>query len=368
MSVSAPELDRNIGRTLGGQYRLVRVIGRGGTGAVFEAQDLGRDRRCAVKMLHPEWAAEPSVAGRFAREARAASSIHNEHIVTVIGGGTDEGCPYLAMELLEGEDLGTRLRREGRIPLGDALHVAAQVLCGLAAAHAAGIVHRDLKPDNVLLGERAGDANFATIVDFGMSKIGKPPGGTAPLPLTRRGIIVGTPFYMAPEQVRSLPDVDGRADLYSLGAILFECLSGRPPHVGESYEQVLVGLCLNDAPDLRKVAPDVPVEVAAFVARALARERAERFSSAAQMLEALRELAPEDGAAWAPLGEEVLATARRTRARVVGAAAIAMIAGAGAMIAWVAAQRAAQSGGTVRSPAGSSVATAPAKSAPLDNR
>jgi serine/threonine-protein kinase len=378
MSVSAPELDRKIGRTLGGQYRLVRVIGRGGTGAVFEAEVLGSNARCAVKMLHAEWATEPSVAGRFAREARAASSIQNEHIVTVIGGGTDDGCPYLAMELVQGEDLGTRLRREGRIPLGDALHVAAQVLRGLAAAHAAGIVHRDLKPDNVLLGERAGDTNFATIVDFGMSKIEKPRSGTAPLPLTRQGVIVGTPFYMAPEQVRSLPDVDGRADLYALGAILFECLSGRPPHVGESYEQVLVAMCLNDAPDLRKVAPEVPAEVAAFVARALARERAERFASAEEMLEALRELAPEDRAAWAPMGEEVRANARRARMRVVGAAAIALIAGAGAMIAWLAAQRApqnggvappgAQSGDVARSRSGSSVATAPAKSAPLDNR
>jgi serine/threonine-protein kinase len=363
MSVSAPDLDRKIGRTLGGQYRLVRVIGRGGTGTVFEAEDVAGARRCAVKMLHPEWASEPSVAGRFAREARAASSIQNEHIVTVIGGGTDEGCPYLAMELVEGEDLGTRLRRECRIPLADALHVAAQVLRGLSAAHAAGIVHRDLKPDNVLLGARAGEADFATIVDFGMSKIGKPKGGTAPLPLTRRGVIVGTPFYMAPEQVRGLPDVDGRADLYALGAILFECLSGRPPHVGESYEQVLVAMCLNDAPDLRKFAPEVGEEVAAFVARALARERAERYSSAEEMLEALRELAPEDRAAWAPLGDEVRANARRARMRVVGAAAIAMIAGAGAMIAWVAAQRAAQAPGGSSAPK-----TVPVKSAPLDNR
>jgi serine/threonine-protein kinase len=357
MSASAPELEAMIGRTLGGKYRLVRLLGRGGMGCVFEAENVAIGKRFAVKLLDREWSKDPDVAGRFAREARAASAVESEHIVSVVDAGTDEACPYIAMELLRGEDLGTRLRRESRVPQREALHVAAQVLRGLAAAHAAGIVHRDLKPDNVLLVDHAGDPNFAKIVDFGISKIEKPHGGTAPLALTRRGVILGTPLYMSPEQARSLSDVDGRADLYSVGAILFECLAGRPPHVGESYEQILLSLCMQDAPDVRVYAPDVPEEVAAFVARALARERAERFSSAAEMLSALRALAPADPAAR-PLPAEAMQAlgaapvsavhpteaawtapeldahqrARRARARAAVTAVVATLAGAVATI------------------------------------
>src|SRR6516225_6179856 len=126
MSASAPELDAMIGRTLGGKYRLVRVIGRGGMGAVFEAENVAISKRLAVKLLDPEWAKDPAVAGRFAREARAASAVDSEHIVSVVDAGTDDGCPYIAMELLKGEDLGTRLRRESRVPQRDALHITAQ--------------------------------------------------------------------------------------------------------------------------------------------------------------------------------------------------------------------------------------------------
>ncbi len=252
------------------------------------------------------------------------------------------------MELLRGEDLGTRLRRDSRVPQRDALHIAAQVLKGLAAAHAAGIVHRDLKPDNVFLVEQAGSAGFAKIVDFGMSKIGKLPGGTAPLALTRRGVILGTPLYMAPEQARGLPDVDGRADLFSLGAILFECLTGRPPHVGESYEQILLARCMQDAPDVRMYAPEVPPAVAAFVGRALARERAERFASAAEMLGALRALAPDDPAAAVRGGGPADAEgskldaqerARRGRVRAAATAILATMTGAAATVGWLAVRR-----------------------------
>jgi serine/threonine-protein kinase len=260
-----------LGRILGGRYRVVRSIGRGGTGEVFEAEDASTAERRAIKVLDREWAKDEVVVGRFAREGRAASDVKSEHIVRVLDGGTEEGCPYLVMELLRGEDLGARLRRLRRIPLDESLHVVRQVLRGLAAAHAAGIVHRDLKPDNVLLVERGGDRHFVKVVDFGMSKIDRPRDSTAPLALTRRGVVLGTPLYMAPEQARASPQVDRRADLYSVGAILFECLAGRPPHTGEGYEQILLSICTTDAPDVRRWAPDVPDDVAALVARALAR-------------------------------------------------------------------------------------------------
>ncbi len=291
------EHEELIGRTIGGKYSISRLIGRGGMGAVYEGENLSIGRKVALKFIDREWAKDEIVTSRFAREARAASSIESEHIVGVLDAGSDDGRPYLVMELLRGEDLGTRLRHKKRIPVGEALHVTAQILRGLAQAHEAGIVHRDLKPDNVFLVERGDDPLFVKIVDFGISKIERPKSGTAPLALTQRGIVLGTPFYMSPEQAQAFADVDSRADLYSVGAILFECLAGRPPHTGESYEQVIVAICMRDAADLRTIDPAVPPGVSAFVAKALARDRAQRFGSAREMLAALHELAPEDPAA-----------------------------------------------------------------------
>ena len=295
-TMSEPQEDSEdlVGRTIGGKYLVTRRIGRGGMGTVYEAENQDVGKRVALKFIDREWAKDETIASRFAREARAANAIESEHIVQVFDAGTDSGRPYIVMELLRGEDLGARLRRSGYIPPADALHVVAQVLRGLARAHEAGIVHRDLKPDNVFLSERAGDPLFATIVDFGISKIARAKSGTVPLALTQRGIVLGTPFYMAPEQAQAFSDVDPRADLYSVGAILFECLTARPPHTGETYEQVIVSICMRDAPDVRSVRPDVADDVAAFVKTALSRHRDARFPSAAAMLEALRRFAPKE--------------------------------------------------------------------------
>ncbi len=283
-----------IGMTLAHRYTLRGLVGQGGMGAVYEAEHLGLGKSVAVKLVDPEFATDERIVARFAREARAMSAIESPHIVTVLDAGTEGGRPFLVMELLRGEDLGQRLRRTQRVPLREALHVLAQVLKGLAKAHAAGIVHRDLKPDNVFVLKRDGDPLFAKIVDFGVSKIERPRDRTSPLALTGRGTVLGTPFYMSPEQAQAAPDIDARADLYSVGAILFECLTGRPPHTGETYEQVILSICLSDSPDIRAIEPSVSAEVAAFVARALARDRNERFRSANRMLAALHDLAPEE--------------------------------------------------------------------------
>ena len=288
------ELEALVGRTVAGKYSILRLIGRGGMGAVYEAENLGIGKKVALKFVDKELARDEQVTSRFAREARAASSIESANIVTVFDAGIEDGRPYLVMELLRGEDLGTRLRRLGRVPVADALHVAAQVLRGLARAHDAGIVHRDLKPDNVFLVKGDGDPLHAKIVDFGVSKIHKAQSGTAVLALTGKGTILGTPLYMAPEQAQAVDDLDGRADLYSLGAILFECLSGRPPHTGESYEQIILSICMTDAPALETVEPTVPAAVSQFVAKALARSRNNRFRSAPEMLRALHEVAPDE--------------------------------------------------------------------------
>src|SRR5262249_41883027 len=149
-----------LGRDVGGKYLVTRLIGRGGMGAVYEAEHAAVGKKVAIKFIDQEWTKDEVVASRFAREARAANAIDSEHVVTVFAAGTDAGRPYLVMELLRGEDLGARLRRERRVPLEDSIHVIAQVLRGLARAHLAGIVHRDLKPDNVFLIDRGEDGLF----------------------------------------------------------------------------------------------------------------------------------------------------------------------------------------------------------------
>ncbi len=281
-----------IGQWIAGRYRLCALVGHGGMGAVYEAEHLELGTRVAIKLVDPEWAADQRVAARFAREAQAMSSIDSPHIVSVEGAGSENGRPYIVMELLRGEDLGERLRKEHRLPVGEALHVVAQILKGLSRAHSAGIVHRDLKPDNVFVVKGQTDPLFAKIVDFGISKIERPRDRTSPLALTGRGTVLGTPFYMCPEQAQAMPDVDARADLYSVGAILFECLTGRPPHTGETYEQVILSICMCDAVDVRVIDPTLAPEVADFVARALRRDRAARFASADRMLAALHTIAP----------------------------------------------------------------------------
>ena len=290
---SLPEL---IGRTIAGKYEVIRIIGRGGMGTVFEAEHKELGRKVAIKFIRGDHAKDERVTSRFAREARAASSIDSAHIVSCVDAGAEDGLPYIVMELLEGEDLGSRLRRDVRLPLEESLHIAAQLLRGLARAHDAGIVHRDLKPDNVFLVERDGDTSFVKVVDFGISKIQRASSATIPLALTGQGTVLGTPFYMAPEQAQADPDVDARADLYSVGAILFECLAGRPPHVGEYYEQVILAICMKDAPDLRAIVPATPAPVSKLVSRALERDRTRRFRSARQMLAAIHEIAPREKA------------------------------------------------------------------------
>jgi serine/threonine-protein kinase len=287
---------------LGQRYRLVRRIGRGGMGAVYEARVDGGYGRVAIKVIDAEHAANDVVAQRFAREARLTSAIGSDHVVTILDAGSDAGRPFLVMELLEGEDLGARLRARKRLSSDETMHIVRQALRALARAHDAGIVHRDLKPENVMLVRRDGDDTFVKLVDFGISKVRETRHGTAALALTKEGTLVGTPLYMAPEQARALPDVDARADLYSVGAIAFECLTGRPPHVGPTYEAIVVKACLEDAADVRQFAPDVPPEVAAFVARALARDRDARFPSAKAMLDAMpkRAAASKDDHAGGP--------------------------------------------------------------------
>jgi serine/threonine protein kinase len=279
------ELDLLVGSTVAGKYHIDRLIGRGGMGAVFQATNAAIGKRVALKFLGAETSQDGDAATRFQREAEAASLAESPHIVQIFDSGRSErGLPFLVMELLTGEDLRERLRREGRLSPEAAARIALQVLKALRQAHAAGIVHRDLKPDNVFLCRRDDEPAFVKIVDFGISKLQQSPGVDT---LTHKGAVLGTAFYMSPEQAQSFPDIDGRTDLFSVGAILYEMLTGAPPHSAPTYEAVLIAICTRDAEDVRVKAPEVPEKLARVIARALRRERAERYQSASEMLEDL---------------------------------------------------------------------------------
>jgi eukaryotic-like serine/threonine-protein kinase len=322
MNAPDPETDSLIGTLAAGKYRIDALLGRGGMGAVYQATHQAIGKRVALKFLWRDAARDADAVTRFQREAEAASRVESAHIVQIFdSGATDDGLPFLVMELLTGEDLRTRLRREGRLGLAEAIHVAGQVARGLIRAHEAGIVHRDLKPDNIFLCRRDDDPVFVKIVDFGISKVAR--GNAGPTTLTRRGVVLGTAFYMSPEQARAYQDVDGRTDLFSLGAILYEMLTGRPPHTGPAYEAVLIDICTQDAPDVRTLAPDVPASVAMVVARALERDRDERFQSAAEFYDALALAAPGllktgTGPRGPTPGESGESSASRTRPDPVG--------------------------------------------------
>ena len=279
-----------VGQTIAGKYRIERLVGSGGMGAVYEALNLAINKRVALKFLFRDEAIDRDTAARFQREAEAASAVNSAHIVQIFDAGTSEdGRPYLVMELLEGEDLRHRLKRVGRLPLEEAVVIAKQLSRALGRAHAAGIIHRDLKPDNIFICPRDDDPLFVKILDFGISKIVSAHTDT----LTRRGTVLGTAHYMSPEQAQAFADIDGRADLFSLGAILYEALAGRPPHLAKTFEAVLIRVCTTAADDIREHAPDVPEAIARVIAKSIERDREQRYQTAHDFTMALEQFAPE---------------------------------------------------------------------------
>ena len=338
-----------VGSVVAGKYRVDRLLGHGGMGAVFQATNLAIGKRVALKFLTRDAARDAEAAQRFQREALAASMVESSHIVQIFDSGTsDDGLPFLVMELLTGEDVRARLQREQRLSVEVAAAIGVQVLRALVRAHAQGIVHRDLKPDNIYLCERDDGALLVKLVDFGVSKLAR---GPALDTLTGRGTVLGTAYYMSPEQAQALEDVDGRTDLFSVGAILYECLSGRPPHVGPTYEAVLIAICTKDPEDIRSLAPVVPRALADVIHRALARERSQRYASAEAMLDELcaalpGALSPRTEASSVPLSSaNMLASrgalgssgrgARRRRARSVALGALALISGFALTALWL---------------------------------
>ncbi len=272
-----------IGQVLGNRYRILSVLGAGGMGVVYEAEHLGLERPVAVKVLNPLQAKKKNTVKRFQQEARAAGGIGHPNICEVYDmGWLEDGCPYLVMERLHGQNLADRIKKAGGMPFLEVVEVLCQVLAGLMAAHEKGIMHRDIKPENIFLARRTNAEPVAKILDFGVSK-GMAGGPEEPLDLTRTGMVMGTPYYMSPEQARGERNLDARVDVYACGVMLYECLTGRRPFLAPNYNALLLQI-LTEAPrPARERRPDLPAAFDPILRRAMARARDDRYPTAAAM-------------------------------------------------------------------------------------
>jgi serine/threonine protein kinase/Tfp pilus assembly protein PilF len=278
--VSADLQDR-LQSTLGATYTLERELGGGGMSRVFLAEERQLGRRVVVKVLPPELATEISIE-RFRREIQLAARLQHPHIVPLLGAGETGGIVYYTMPWVDGESLRARLERERQLAIDDALAIAREVADALAHAHANGVVHRDIKPDNVLL-----SAGHAMVVDFGIARAVQAAGTSEALTMT--GLTLGTPLYMSPEQAAGERDVDARADIYSLGCVLYEMLAGEPPFTGPNAQAVIAKRLTTDAPRITSVRAAVPPWLERALSRALQRVPADRFSTATELAKALAE-------------------------------------------------------------------------------
>ncbi|HET7544447.1 MAG TPA: serine/threonine-protein kinase [Polyangiaceae bacterium] len=281
--------DCRIGQVIADKYRIVRLLGRGGMGEVYEARHVVVGRRFALKFLHQHLARGPDSLSRFLREAQAAGALDSEHITAVLDFDTAaDGSPFLVMEYLTGESLAALLAREGPLPVSRAIALLLQVCRGLDVAHRAGIVHRDLKPDNLFVTQLTSGSALIKILDFGIAKLIEPGSDGA---ITSSGAILGTPFYMAPEQARGEKSVDFRADIHALGVIAYELLSGKKPHSGENYNAILAHILTQPVTPLSTLRPGLEPGLVAVIERALASEPARRQSSIAELGHALSSFA-----------------------------------------------------------------------------
>jgi eukaryotic-like serine/threonine-protein kinase len=276
------------GRTIAGKYQLERPLAKGGMGAVWVARHVLLDVVVAVKFMDPEAGASEEARVRFEREAKASAQLKSPNVVQVHDYGIEDGTPYLVMELLDGEDLGARLRREVRMSLRAASALLTQLGKGLRRAHEAGIVHRDLKPSNIFLQKQDEDI-VVKILDFGIAKSivpNKPLVGDA----TKTGLAIGSPPFMSPEQLRNSKGIDHRTDLWSVGVILFQCLTGRLPFQADDLTSLILCICMEPIPVPSEIALDLGPEVDRFFERALARDLSQRFQSVKELVDAFAAL------------------------------------------------------------------------------
>ncbi len=279
------------GEVLAGKFKVVKVLGAGGMGVVIEAEHLLLERRVALKFMGPELMADPEATARFLREAKAASLIPNEHVVKILDvDSLADGTPYIVMERLYGHDLASVIEREGRLEASRAVGYVLEAMEALAHAHAKGIVHRDLKPANLFLANREDGTTLVKVLDFGIAKSQDANGQSAGVTTSRT--VLGSPRYMAPEQMQSAKAADMRADVWALGTILFELVSGRPAFEGETLAALTVAICAGPPPSLASAFPSVPEALDRAVSACLSRPLEGRFPNVAALATALAPLAP----------------------------------------------------------------------------
>ena len=297
--MSAPLADTNVpvaeGDVLAGKYRVERVLGQGAMGIVVAAQHIQLQQRVAIKFLTGR--ATREVKGRFLREAQLAYKLRNEHVARVIDvGELDGGLPFMVMEYLSGQDLQQVLKAEGPMPLAEAIGFVLQVCEAMAEAHSAGIVHRDLKPANLFLTTSSDGSKMVKVLDFGISKETNDPGDSdGGMALTRTEAVLGSPLYMSMEQMRSSRDVDARADIYALGAILYQLLTGRVPFEAQTFPELILKVASEEPPPPSTLRPDIPPPLEQAILRCLKKDRNDRFPNVGEFAAAIAHFATDEG-------------------------------------------------------------------------
>ncbi len=274
-------VDDWVGRILDEKYEIVRLLGHGGMGSVFEAVHLVLQRHVAIKILQPQEAQKPASVQRFIREGQVTSSINHPNVVDVQDFGREGATFYIVMELLKGDSLQSVLNYRGVLPADHAIAITLQILSALSVAHAKGIIHRDLKPDNVFLSASL-RGEHVKIMDFGVAKYKTP--NQADLRLTATGTVLGTPYYLAPEQASGGKNIDERIDLWSVGVMLYEMLTGGVPFKGDNYNEVVSNILLKEPVSLKSLNPEVPRDLVKIMEKALAKDKADRYESASAMM------------------------------------------------------------------------------------
>ncbi|MBW2527477.1 MAG: protein kinase [Deltaproteobacteria bacterium] len=291
-------LEPRVGTTVFARYVLEKELAKGAMGSVWVARDTRLKRQVAVKTLKGNWADSSDAKVRFEREAMAVAKLNSPYIVQIFDYGVDNQCPFIAMELLEGEDFRTRLGKDGRIELSDLVPIVVQTAKALSVAHQAGIVHRDLKPGNLFL-VKADEEELVKVLDFGVAKATEESQEERPSKgeeSTKAGTLLGTPAFMSPEQARGVKGIDHRADLWSLGVIIFRALTGKLPFAGATVADTIVKLCSAPVPKATSLVPELAPEVETFFARALARKPAARFKTARELASAFARIDPRASA------------------------------------------------------------------------
>jgi serine/threonine-protein kinase len=277
------------GDLLAGKYRIERILGAGGMGVVVAARHIHLDDQVAIKFLLPETLGNADAVARFGREARAAVKIKSEHVARVADVGTlENGAPYMVMEYLDGSDLSDWLHKKGALPFDQAAEFVLQACEAIAEAHALGIVHRDLKPANLFVVRRADGVLSVKVLDFGISKISSPSG----MDMTKTSSVMGSPLYMSPEQMQSSKDVDPRSDIWAIGVILYELLSGDSPFMAQTMPELVARILSAPPEPLRNRRPDAPAALEAVILKCLERDRARRFQNIGELALALVPFAP----------------------------------------------------------------------------